>query len=404
MPVEVVVNDYPALTGLLAAVVVVLVVGTLACNTPSFLHPTSIVFLPQSLGLASVVAFQSNVRTMASEKLAALALLLALLGCVAHTCQASYGYPYPLSAPAKSTPPAAPALSYAYYYKTCKGAEKIVRDVVQAEIKRNRGIGAGLIRLFFHDCFVQGCDASVLLDKTQSNEQTEKFGLPNIGSLRGFEVIDKIKTKLEAKCKGVVSCADIVAYAGRDATYFLSNKKVYFEMPAGRYDGRISSANETLFNLPPPFVNVTVLEAMFAAKGLSLDEMVTLSGAHTVGISHCSSFGDRLPRNASDPMAMNSRFAKSVTRKCRSGSSMVDQDIYTPNTLDNRYYKNVLNHEVLFTSDAMLESSKTNYLVKQNLKPYVWETKFKQAMRKMGSIGVKTSANGEIRKNCRLIN
>jgi peroxidase len=94
---------------------------------------------------------------MASEKLAALALLLALFGCIAHTCQASYGYPYPLSAPAKSTPPAAPALSYAYYYKTCKGAEKIARDVVQAEIKRNRGIGAGLIRLFFHDCFVQVC-------------------------------------------------------------------------------------------------------------------------------------------------------------------------------------------------------------------------------------------------------
>jgi hypothetical protein len=92
---------------------------------------------------------------MASHKLAALALLLALLGCVAHTCQASYGYPYPLSTPRKSTPPSAPGLSYAYYYKTCKGAEKIVRDVVQAEIKRNRGIGAGLIRLFFHDCFVQ---------------------------------------------------------------------------------------------------------------------------------------------------------------------------------------------------------------------------------------------------------
>jgi peroxidase len=82
----------------------------------------------------------------------------------------------------------------------------------------------------------------------------------------------------------------------------------------------------------------------------------------------------------------------------------VDQDIYTPNTLDNRYYKNVLNHEVLFTSDAALESSKTKYLVKQNLKPYLWEAKFKQAMRKMGSIAVKTKANGEIRKNCRLIN
>jgi catalase (peroxidase I) len=143
---------------------------------------------------------------------------------------------------------------------------------------------------------------------------------------------------------------------------------------------------------------------MFAAKGLNLDEMVTLSGAHTVGISHCSSFGDRLPRNASDPMAMNPRFASSVTRKCKSASSTVDQDFKTPNKLDNQYYKNVLNHEVLFTSDAALESSKTKRLVKQNLVPNVWETKFKQAMRKMGGIGVKTRANGEIRKNCRLIN
>ncbi|XP_047051063.1 peroxidase 2-like [Lolium rigidum] len=339
-----------------------------------------------------------------ASKLAALALLVALLGCVAHTCQAGYGFPYPSSAPKKSSSPAAPTLNYAHYYRTCKGAEKIVRDVVQEEIKRNRDIGAGLIRLFFHDCFVQGCDASVLLDKTPANESTEKFGLPNIGSLRGFEVIDKIKTKLEAKCKGVVSCADIVAFVGRDATYFLSNKKVYFEMPAGRYDGRVSSASETLFNLPPPFANITVLEAMFAAKGLNLDEMVTLSGAHTVGISHRSSFGDRLPRNASDPMAMNPRFASSVTRKCKSASSTVDQDFKTPNKLDNQYYKNVLNHEVLFTSDAALESSKTKRLVKQNLIPNVWEIKFKQAMRKMGSIAVKTKANGEIRKNCRLIN
>jgi peroxidase len=89
-----------------------------------------------------------------ASKLAASALMLALLGCVAHTCQAGYGYPYPVSAP-KSTPPAAPTLNYAHYYKTCKGAENIVRDVVQEEIKRNPGIGAGLIRLFFHDCFVQ---------------------------------------------------------------------------------------------------------------------------------------------------------------------------------------------------------------------------------------------------------
>ncbi|KAM0837536.1 hypothetical protein ACQ4PT_061571 [Festuca glaucescens] len=223
---------------------------------------------------------------MASEKLAALALLLALLGCVARTCQASYGFPYPLSVSRQSTPPAAPKLNYAHYYKTCKGAEKIMRDVVQEEIKRNRGIGAGLIRLFFHDCFVQGCDASVLLDKTPANEQTEKSGLPNAGSLRGFEVIDKIKTKLEAKCKGVVSARTLSPMLG----------------------------------VMPPTSSATR-----RSKGLSLDEMVTLSGAHTVGISHCGSFADRLPRNASDPTAMNSKFANLVTRKCKSASSTVDQ-------------------------------------------------------------------------------
>ncbi|CAM0907010.1 unnamed protein product [Alopecurus aequalis] len=332
---------------------------------------------------------------MASDRVAALALLLALLGCVASTCQASHG----------AAPPAAGALKYDYYHKTCKGAEKIVRDVVKAEIRRYPGIGAALIRLFFHDCFVQGCDGSVLLDTTPAKEQTEKFGVPNINSLRGYEVIDKIKRKLEAKCRGVVSCADIVAFAGRDATFVLSKKKVDFAMPAGRYDGRVSLASETLTDLPPPFADVTLLEAIFAAKGLSLDEMVTLSGAHTVGVAHCSSFADRLPRNASDPTAMSPGFAKFVTRKCGSdNTTTVFQDFKTPLTLDNKYYKNVLSHEVLFTSDAALESSNTKKLVKDNLKPYVWEAKFKKAMVKMGGIGIKTKANGEIRKNCRLIN
>jgi peroxidase len=280
-----------------------------------------------------------------------------------------------------------------------------VRDIVEEEIKLDVSIGAGLIRLFFHDCFVQGCDGSVLLDKTTASEQTEKFGIPNADSLRGFEVIDKIKTKLEAKCCGVVSCADIVAFAGRDATFFLSKEKLDFEMPAGRYDGRVSLASETLEDLPPPFADVALLEAMFAVKGLNLDEMVTLSGAHTIGASHCSSFADRLPRNASDPMAMSPSYAELVSRKCKEGvNPLVHQDIHTPVTLDNKYYNNVLNHEVLFTSDAALESSETKKLVKENLIPYVWEGKFKQAMVKMGGIGVKTKANGEIRKNCRLIN
>lgn len=58
----------------------------------------------------------------------------------------------------------------------------------------------------------QGCDGSVLLEGPNS----EKTSSPNF-SLRGFEYVDAAKAALEAQCPGVVSCADILAFAARDA-------------------------------------------------------------------------------------------------------------------------------------------------------------------------------------------
>uniref|UniRef100_A0A453AYP6 Plant heme peroxidase family profile domain-containing protein n=1 Tax=Aegilops tauschii subsp. strangulata TaxID=200361 RepID=A0A453AYP6_AEGTS len=125
-------------------------------------------------------------------KLAALAMV-ALLGCVARTCHASGygGYPSPgtpssypppppsptPTPPSPSPPPAAPALAIGHYYKTCYKAEQIVRDSVRKAVYANRGIGAGLIRLFFHDCFVRVCKHAKVSLRTHSYTYTPSFSV-----------------------------------------------------------------------------------------------------------------------------------------------------------------------------------------------------------------------------------
>lgn len=71
----------------------------------------------------------------------------------------------------------------------------------------------------------QGCDASVLLDD-DDYINSEKDSPPN-ESLKGFDVIEAIKSQLEEACPGVVSCADILVLAARESvvlvTLFLSS-------------------------------------------------------------------------------------------------------------------------------------------------------------------------------------
>ena len=55
----------------------------------------------------------------------------------------------------------------------------------------------------------------MLLNSTKTN-QAEKDAVPNL-SLRGYHVIDAVKSAVEEACPGVVSCADIVALVARDS-------------------------------------------------------------------------------------------------------------------------------------------------------------------------------------------
>ncbi|XP_027073464.2 peroxidase 5-like [Coffea arabica] len=302
-------------------------------------------------------------------------------------------------------------LQVGFYNGVCDFVESMIKEEVRDAFILDRGVAAGLVRMHFHDCFVRGCDGSVLIDSTPSN-QAEKDAPANNPSLRGFEVIDDAKSRLEFLCPGIVSCADILAYAARDSVEITGGPG--YDVPAGRRDGRISSSREASANLPSPALGVNQLIQAFANKGLRPDEMVTLSGAHTIGRSHCISFSNRLfnfnTTTTQDP-SMDPSYAAQLAQQCPQGSIsnpnlVVPMDPSTPTIMDTCYYDNILANRGLFTSDQTLltNPSTANQVIQNAQNPLLWENKFADAMVRMGQIGVLTGDAGEIRANCRVIN
>ncbi|KAF8409510.1 hypothetical protein HHK36_005586 [Tetracentron sinense] len=299
-------------------------------------------------------------------------------------------------------------LQLGFYKKTCPNAEDIVRKTTAQYISRAPTLAAPLLRLHFHDCFVRGCEGSVLLNSTKNN-QAEKVAFPNL-SLRGFQVIDGVKSAVEKVCPGVVSCADILALVARDAVLML--KGPFWEVPTGRRDGRVSSAKEALTNLPPPFANITQLKTMFLGKGLSVKDLVVLSGGHTIGNSHCSSFSNRLynftGKGDTDPK-LDSNYIVKLKSKCKPGdlTTIVEMDPGSFKTFDEDYYTLVAKRRGLFESDAaLLDDSETKAYVKLQTATYgsTFLKDFSESMVNMGKIQVLTGMAGEIRKHCALVN
>ncbi|KAL5700696.1 peroxidase [Ranunculus cassubicifolius] len=300
-------------------------------------------------------------------------------------------------------------LKVGFYRSTCPSAESIVRKAVSTFISSDVGLAAGLIRLHYHDCFVRGCDASILLDSTPSS-LAEKDHPSNNPSLTGFEVINQVKAQIEAQCPQVVSCADILAFAARDSAYKVGGIK--YDVPSGRRDGRISLKTDVSANLPSAYFNAKQLSDNFAKKGLSVDEMVTLSGAHSIGDSHCSSFSKRLYYfNATHPQdpSMDPQYAVFLKTRCPPSSTtdpIAPLDAVTPNRLDNTYYKELKNHRgLLFSDQTLFNSPATIGMVKSNiLHPSRWSAKFASAMVHMGFVDILTGNQGEIRRNCSVVN
>ncbi|CAL5071180.1 unnamed protein product [Urochloa decumbens] len=166
-------------------------------------------------------------------------------------------------------------LSSTFYDTSCPNALSTIKSVVNAAVAQEARMGASLLRLHFHDCFVQGCDASVLLADTATFTGEQGAG-PNAGSLRGFSVIDNIKTQVEAVCPQTVSCADILAVAARDSVVALGGPS--WTVLLGRRDSTTASLSQANTDLPAPTSSLSQLLTAFNNKNLNPTDMVALSG------------------------------------------------------------------------------------------------------------------------------
>ncbi|KAF7134312.1 hypothetical protein RHSIM_Rhsim08G0123000 [Rhododendron simsii] len=297
-----------------------------------------------------------------------------------------------------------------FYDRSCPKAKEIIKSIVAKAVAKEARMAASLLRLHFHDCFVKGCDASILLDSSGSII-SEKGSIPNQNSARGFEVFDEIKSALEKACPSTVSCADIMAIVARDSTVISGGPS--WEVPLGRRDSTGASLSGSNNNIPAPNNTFETILTKFKLKGLDIVDLVALSGSHTIGDARCTTFRQRLYNQSGNGQAdftLDQSYASQLRARCpRSGGdqNLFFLDFVTPTKFDNSYFKNLLASKGLLNSDQVLvtKNQQSMGLVKQyaeNMELFFQQ--FAKSMLKMGNISPLTGSRGEIRKNCRKIN
>ncbi|CAN1278124.1 Peroxidase 15 [Linum perenne] len=282
-------------------------------------------------------------------------------------------------------------LTSTFYAATCPNISAVVNNVVQQALQSDARIAASLIRLHFHDCFVQGCDGSILLDDNST----------------GFPVVDNIKTAVENVCPGVVSCADILALAAESSVVLSGGPS--WSVLLGRRDSRTANQGGANASIPTPFDNLANLTSKFSNVGLNTNDLVALS-AHTFGRAQCRTFVNRLYNftgSGPDP-TLSASYATTLQQTCPqngNGAALANLDPTTSDTFDNNYYSNLQNNQGLLQSDQALTGAPTVALVNAfSSNQTAFFQSFVQSMVNMGNISPLTGSSGEIRRDCKMIN
>ncbi|XP_040379420.1 cationic peroxidase SPC4-like [Oryza brachyantha] len=301
-----------------------------------------------------------------------------------------------------SSPPAAaaaaPELSVDFHAASCPQLQHIVSYYVEDALQREIAIAAGLIRIFFHDCFPQGCDASVYLNDTAASELRMP---PNLSlQPKALQLVEDIRAKVHAACGPTVSCADISALATRDAVVVSGGPS--YDVLLGRKDSLAPAREELVLELPSPRSS-TIKELLDGFKNRSRGlgepaDLVALSGGHTVGKASCGTFQDRADRQ-------EDTFSKKLKANCsRDSRRLQNLDVITPDAFDNGYYIALTYNQGVFTSDmALIKDPQTRPIVRQYAQDKAaFFNQFAKSMVKLSNVPTLRldDNNGEIRRNC----
>lgn len=155
-----------------------------------------------------------------------------------------------------------------------------------------------LLRLVFHDAGTYdaaagdgGANASIRLELDRPE---------NKGLKRGWNVIEALRKELQGTAAdGLVSGADLIAVAGAHVVLKCGGPAI--QVPVGRLD---SEAADPPGRVPGEMLSAAQLRAEFAAKGLTTQELVVLSGSHTLG-----------SKGYGDPLTFDNTYFKELLNK-----------------------------------------------------------------------------------------
>ncbi|XVE92502.1 hypothetical protein REPUB_Repub01dG0103000 [Reevesia pubescens] len=304
-------------------------------------------------------------------------------------------------------PSAQSQLSTDYYNKTCPQLDNVMQRIIADKQLSAPTTAAAILRVFFHDCFVSGCDASILIASNAFNKSELDADINHSLAGDAFDLIARAKTALELQCPGIVSCSDIVALSARNLVIMVGGP--FYEVRLGRKDSKVSDPSTVESNLPKTTMPVSELLSLFSTKGFSTEDMVALMGAHTIGFSHCKEFANRIfnfsKTSEYDP-AYNPAFAKGLRKLCANYTKAPEMsafnDVLTPGKFDNMYYKNLQRGlGLLITDHIMYLDNRTRPFVDLfAANQTAFFDSFARSMEKLSVYKIKTDKDGEVRRKC----